>query len=111
MIKFPRLKTFLAVFPISENTWGLRGGADEVWRLKLNDARAVRALGALLPYLDGQTATEDILGSLEASGIHRGAAAAVLRQLEASSLLEEVDACGLSDGELTAFEDQIRYLS
>ncbi len=111
MIRFPRLKTFLAVFPISENTWGLRGGADEVWRLKLNDARAVRALGALLPYLDGQTATEDILASLEASGVHRGAAAAVLRQLEASSLLEEVDASGLSDQELTAFEDQIRYLS
>src|SRR5437867_1394077 len=87
MIKFPRLKVFLSVFPISETTWGLRGGADEIWRMRLTDERAVRAFGALLPYLNGQTATGDILRSVESAGIHRGAAAAVLRQLEASSLI------------------------
>jgi len=111
MIKFPRLKTFLSVFPISETTWGLRGGADEQWRIKLTDERAVRAFGALLPYLNGQTATEDILRSLETAGIHRGAAAAVLRQLESSSLLEEADAAGLLDAELNRFEGQIRFFS
>lgn len=111
MIKYPRLKTFLSVFPISETAWGLRGGADEQWRIKLTDERAVRAFGALLPYLNGQTATEDILRSLETAGSHRGAAAAVLRQLEASSLLEEADAAGLPDAELNQFEGQIRFFS
>lgn len=111
MIKFPRLKTFLTIFPISETTWGLRGGTDELWRIKLTDERAVRAFGALLPYLNGQTATEDILRSLESAGIHGGAAAAVLRQLEATSLLEEAEASGLSDDELSQFEDQIRFFS
>jgi len=111
MIKFPRLKTFLSIFPLSETTWGLRGGADELWRIKLTDERAIRALGALLPYLNGRTAAEDILQSLQSAGIHRGAAAAVLRQLEASSLLEEADADGLSDEELNRFADQIRFFS
>lgn len=111
MIKFPRLKTFLSIFPLSETSWGLRGGADEMWRIKLTDERAIRALGALLPYLNGRTATEDILRAVESAGIHGGAAAAVLKQLEASSLLEEADASGLSDAELSQFEDQIRFFS
>jgi len=111
MIKFPRLKTFLSVFPLSETTWGLRGGADELWRIKLTDERAVRAFGALLPYLNGQTATDDILRSLESTGIHSGAAAAVLRQLDASSLLEEADVNGLLDADVNRFEDQIRFFS
>jgi len=111
VIKFPRLKTFLSIFPLSATTWGLRGGADELWRIKLTDERAVRAFGALLPYLNGQTATEEILRSLESAGIHGGAAAAVLRHLEATSLLEEADPSGLSDAEVSQFEDQIRFFS
>jgi hypothetical protein len=111
MITYPRLKTFLAVFPLGNSTWGLRGGADEIWRVKLTDERAIGAFGALLPFLDGRTATDDILGSLERAGVHRAAAAAVLRQLEASSLLEDADAGGLSDAELTRFEEQIRFFS
>lgn len=111
MIQLPRLKTFLSVFPLTATTWGLRGGTDEVWRIKLTDERAFRAFSALLPYLNGQTAAEDILRSLESAGIHRGAAAAVLRQLEASSLIEEADANGLSDAELNRFEGQIRFFS
>ena len=111
MIKFPRLKTFLSIFPISETVWGLRGGADEVWRIKLTDARAVRALGALLPYLNGKTSTEDALAAIEREGIHRGAAAAVLQRLEASSLLEEAGDNGLSAGEMSQFQDQIRFFS
>jgi hypothetical protein len=111
MIKYPRLKVFLSVFPISETTWGLRGGGDEVWRIKLSDERAVRAFGALLPYLNGRTASDEILRSVESAGTHCGAAAAVLHQLEASSLIEEADAHGLSDEELSRFEDQIRFFS
>jgi len=111
MIKFPRLKTFLSVFPLSETTWGLRGGADEQWRIKLTDERAVRAFGALLPHLNGQMTTEDILRSVERAGIHVEAAAAVLRQLEASSLIEDADTNGLSDAELRQFDQQIRFFS
>jgi hypothetical protein len=111
MIKFPRLKVFLSVFPIAETTWGLRGGSDEVWRVKLTDERAVRAFGALLPYLNGRTATDEILRSLEITGIHQAAAVAVLRQLEASSLIEEADASGLSEVELSRFDHQIRFFS
>jgi hypothetical protein len=111
MIKYPRLKTFLTIFPLSETTWGIRGGTDELWRIKLTDERAVKALGALLPYLNGRTAAEDALAALERDGIHRGAAAAVLRQLEASSLLEEADSAGLAPAELDRFADQIRFFS
>jgi bacteriocin biosynthesis cyclodehydratase domain-containing protein len=111
MIRFPRLKTFLTVCPLDEKTWGLRGGTDEIWRVKLTDERAIRAFGALLLYLNGQTAADDILRSLEESGVHRGAAAAVLRQLEAASLLEDADAHGLSGAELQQFEQQIRFFS
>ena len=111
MIRFPRLKAFLSVFPISDTAWGLRGGADELWRIKLTDERSVRAFGALLPYLNGRTATAEILRSLETAGTHKEAAAAVLRQLEASSLIEEADSSGLSDAELRRFEDQIRFFS
>lgn len=111
MIRFPRLKTFLSVFPLTATTWGVRGGADEVWRIKLTDERAIRALGALLPYLNGETAADDILQSLEGAGIHRGAASAVLRQLEATSLIEDAGTAGLSMDEVRAFDGQIRYFS
>ncbi len=111
MINFPRLKTFLCVFPLSDSTWGLRGGADELWRLKLTDERAVRAFGALLPYLDGRTAAPDILQRLGAAGVHVEAAAAVLRQLEASTLIEDADPHGLSEAQLQRHAGQIRFFS
>ncbi len=111
MIKVPRLKTFLTIFPLSASSWGLRGGADELWRVKLTDERAIRAFGALLPYLDGQTPGEDILRALEGAGIHSGAAAAVLQQLETAALIEEADDAGLSDAELRRYEGQIRFFS
>jgi hypothetical protein len=111
MIICPRLKTFLSVFPLGDAMWGLRGGTDELWRIKLTDARAVRAFGALLPYLDGRTPVEEILRLVENDGIHRGAALAVLRQLEMASLVEDADAHGLSDADLTRFSEQIRWLS
>lgn len=111
MMRFPRLKTFLAVFPLGDAAWGLRGGGDEQWRIRLHDERAIRAFGALLPYLDGRTAVEDILRSLDSSGIHRGAAVGVLRQLEASAFLEDADTAGLSEADLRDYADQIRFLS
>jgi len=113
MIKFPRLKTFLSIFPLSPTTWGLRGGTDELWRMRLTDERAIRAFGALLPYLNGETASEEILRAVEEAGVHRGAAAAVLKQLEESALLEEAApaADGLSADEQAEFADQIRFFS
>jgi hypothetical protein len=110
-IRFPRLKAYLTVFPISDATWGVRGGSDEVWRIKLTDERAIRAFSALLPYLNGTVATDDILRSLEIGGVHRGAALAVLRQLEASSLLEEAGPSSLSQTETGPFASQIRFFS
>jgi bacteriocin biosynthesis cyclodehydratase domain-containing protein len=111
MLSFPRLKTFLSVFPLTATTWGLRGGGDELWRIKLTDARAVRAFSALLPYLNGRTSTDDILRLVESDGCHRGAATAVLRQLEAAFLLEEAGDDGLSEADVRTFEDQIRFFS
>src|SRR5262245_34613795 len=111
MLRFPRLKTFLSVFPLTATTWGLRGGGDELWRIKLTDARAVRAFGALLPYLNGRTSTDDILRLAESDGCHRGAATAVLRQLEAAFLLEEAGDDGLSEADVRTFDDQIRFFS
>lgn len=111
MIEFPRLKTFLCVFPLSENSWGLRGGADEQWRLKLTDERAMRAFGALLPYLDGRTARPEILRALESAGLHGGAVSAVLGQLEATGLIEEADDHGLPASESSRHESQIRFFS
>ncbi len=111
MIEFPRLKTFLSIFPLSATTWGLRGGTDELWRMRLTDERAIKAFGALLPYLNGETASADILRAVEAAGIHPGAAAAVLKQLEDSSLLEEADPSGLGDDEVAQYADQIRWFS
>ena len=52
MIDKPRLKSFLTVYPLSSDTWALRGGSEELWRIKLNDG-AARTLGLLLSYLDG----------------------------------------------------------
>lgn len=111
MIEFPRLKTFLTVYPLSATTWGLRGGSDEQWRVKLTDPRAVQAFGALLPYLTGQMKVEDILDTVERAGFHREAAAAVLKHLESSSLLEDANAYGLSGAQLEQFEQQIRLFS
>jgi bacteriocin biosynthesis cyclodehydratase domain-containing protein len=110
-MKFPRLKTFLTVFPISDTTWGLRGGSEELWRIKLSDGRAMKAFCALLPYLNGKTALEEILETLAQQGLHRAAVLAVLRQLNDCALLEEADPGGLSPAEVEAFQDQIRFFS
>lgn len=111
MITRPRLKAFLSVFPLSKNAWGLRGGPDEVWRVKLTDERAVRAFGALLPYLDGTTARDEILNAVAATGVHAGAAEAVLNQLETFGLLEEADSAGLAEAELERYDEQICFFS
>ena len=75
MLVRPRLKTYLTVFPLSETTWGLRGGSDELWRVQLGDHRAMKVFGSLLPYLAGRHTSEEILDALEADGVERDATA------------------------------------
>jgi bacteriocin biosynthesis cyclodehydratase domain-containing protein len=111
MIEHPKLKTYLTVFPTSDHTWGLRGGTDELWRIELSDPRAVEALGALLPFLDGQHRSEEILTTLEQRGIERRIVQQILQHLETSALIEEIDTAGLSPDEAESFADQITFFS
>ena len=107
----PRLKSFLTVFPISDSTWGVRGGADELWRIKLKDPKAVEALGALIPFLDGEATVEEIVAKLSGRGVDPRMAMQILQQLETSALLENPDPAGLTAGEIERQEDQIAFFS
>src|SRR5829696_745579 len=111
MISRPKLKSFLTIFPISETTWGVRGGGDELWRLKLGQKEAMRTFGALLPYLTGRHSTEEILTELGAQEIAPGAVRAILERLVQASLIEEVGEPRLSPREVAAYQDQIVLFS
>lgn len=111
MIRKPKLKSFLTVFPISENTWGLRGGSEELWRIKLNGERSVSALSGLLPFLDGHHEVEEILARVEQRGADREAARSLLEQLESSAFLEEGANNGLSPREWDEFHHQLTFFS
>lgn len=111
MISRPKLKSFLTVFPISETTWGVRGGGDELWRLKLGHREAMRTFAALLPFLTGRHSTEEILAELGGQGIAPGAVRAILERLVQASLLEEGGEPRLSAPEVAAFRDQIILFS
>lgn len=111
MAQKPRLKTFLTVFPISSTTWGLRGSSEELWRIKLSDARALRAFGALLPYLNGEHPVDEILAKLAGQGIDREVALGLLDHLEKKSLIEEADSSGLPAEEAHRFEHQLAFFS
>jgi hypothetical protein len=111
MIHKPKLKTFLTVFPISDTTWGLRGGSEELWRIKLRDESAIRTFSGLLPYLNGQHEFEDILTKVGEQGLDGETARRLLEHFESSSLIEEADSSGLSDEEADRYEDQITFFS
>jgi bacteriocin biosynthesis cyclodehydratase domain-containing protein len=112
MIEQPRLKSFLTVFPITGNTWGLRGGADELWRITLTDERAVRTFTALLPHLNGSRSAEAILAVVEHEGVDRDAALALLQQLERSSLIEDAATPSvLAPAEVEEFGHQVAFFS
>jgi bacteriocin biosynthesis cyclodehydratase domain-containing protein len=89
MFQRPRLKTFLTVFPISETTWGVRGGTDELWRITFRDREAFATLAALLPMLDGAQPLDAIFTQMEAKGISRADVEQLLHRLMDSSLLED----------------------
>lgn len=111
MIQKPKLKSFLTVFPISATTWGLRGGSEELWRIKLNDESAIQTFCGLLPYLNGQYSVEDILGKVGEQRLDSETARKLLEHLEASLLIEEVDSSGLSAKDADQYEDQITFFS
>lgn len=111
MIHKPKLKTYLTVFPISDTTWGLRGGSEELWRIKLRDESAVRTFSGLLPYLNGQHEVEDILARVGEQGLDGETARKLLEHFESSSLIEEADDSALSAEDADRFEDQIAFFS
>lgn len=111
MIDKPRLKCYLTVFPLADNTWGIRGGSEELWRIKLTDPRAVQGLGALLPFLDGSHHRAEILDCLDGGGGGSEVTAKLLQKLEDSGFLEESGSGGLGPAEATAFRDQITFFS
>lgn len=111
MVNRPRLKTFLTIFPISETVWGLRGGADELWRIKLRDRRALDTFSAVLPYLDGRATVEEILAALAAKDVEREDVVQLLERMEQNSLLEEGETYGLTEDETRAFAGQIAFFA
>lgn len=111
MIQRPRLKTYLTVFPLSGTTWGLRGGLEEHWRIKLNDEQSVRAFSSLLPYLSGRHAVDDIIEKMGEQGIDQNLVRQMLEHLETSSFIEENDGSNLSPEEELQFCDQIAFFS
>lgn len=111
MIQKPRLKTFLTIFPISDTIWGLRGGSEELWRIKLSDERAIRAFSGVLPYLNGCHYLDHILDQVSEEGIDKDAALKLLEHLEESSLIEDADPQGLSPHEIKRFSDQLAFFS
>lgn len=111
MLERPRLKTYLTIFPLSETTWGLRGGSDELWRVQLGDQRAMQIFGRILPYLVGRQTSDEILDALEQEGVAREATRGILEHLERSGLLEEASTWGLEPEVATHFEDQMAFFS
>lgn len=114
MIQRPRLKQFLTVFPIADNVWGLRGGSDELWRIKLAGERTVQGFLSLLAHLDGRRTREDILAELAARGSDRELTVRLLDHLEQTALIEDAPAADTADlpaGEAAWFRPQIDYFS
>lgn len=110
MIQKPRLKSFLTVYPLSSDAWALRGGSEELWRVKLGEGGA-RTLGLLLSYLDGSHEREAILDRLESDGGDRNIAARLLDHLEAGSFLEEAGSDVLTPEQADRYRDQIIFFS
>lgn len=110
MLKKPKLKKFLTIFPISETTWGLRGGSDELWRLKLRDEEATYAL-TLLEFLNGTYLVEDIVKEMASKGVEAQEVNSLLEKMEEASLIEETDSFGLSEKEEKDFNSQITFFS
>ena len=111
MLKTPRLKQYLTLYPISETAWGIRGGGGEFWSIKLHDERAMRAFSAMLPFLNGSRSSTEILAEVEKMGLDAAVAEKLLKSMESNSLIEEMDSAGLSEEKIERHREQISFLS
>jgi bacteriocin biosynthesis cyclodehydratase domain-containing protein len=111
MFQRPRLKTYLTVFPISDTAWGVRGAADELWRVTFRSADAFGALTALLPMLNGAHTLETIVAEMASKGIRREAVERLLQTLIDSKLIEEAGSGDLSREEQERHASAIAYFS
>jgi DNA-binding transcriptional ArsR family regulator len=111
MLKRPRLKGHLTLFPLSPTRWGVSGGIDELSRIELRNERAIDAFTRLLPLLDGRHEGERLVSRLAEQGLSRPAVEAILRYLEQAGLLEEADDHGLAPEEVTEQAEQIRFFA
>lgn len=111
MFHKPKLKGFVTLFPLSPTTWGIRGGSDELWRIRMRDQQAFETFSVTLPYLNGTFTQDEIVAALAAKGIASSDVLQLLRQLQDVSLLEEAQAFGLSPAEEQRFEPQISFFS
>lgn len=111
MLQKPRLKTFLTVFPLSETTWGVRGGSDELWRITFRDEQTFNALTSILPYLNGKHGAEEIVKTVAAKGVEEAEVLSLLERMEEESLIEEADGFGLTEEEQQALRSQLTFFS
>lgn len=111
MLQKPRLKTFLTVFPLSETTWGIRGGSDELWRITFRDEQTFNALTSVLPYLNGRYGAEEIVKAVAAKDVEVEEVLSLLQRMEEESLIEEADTFGLTEEEGRAFHSQLTFFS
>jgi len=111
MIKSPKLKSYLTLFPISESIWGVRGGSDELWRLKMGEGAAMRAFSLLLPYLNGTHTSDEIVERMAADGVTSDATRRIIERLETAGLLEDASDGQLSSADQEQFNDQITFFS
>jgi hypothetical protein len=111
MLKHPRLKGHVTLFPLSPARWRVSGGVDELSRIELRNEAAIGAFTRLLPLLDGQHETASLVARLEKEGASRAAVEALLRHLEQAGLVEEADDHGLAPEEVKKYEQQIRYFA
>jgi hypothetical protein len=111
MLKHPKLKAHITLFPLSPARWRVSGGVDELSRIELRNEHAIGAFSRLLPLLDGRHEAMSLIARLVEEGSSRAAVEALLRHLEQAGLLEEADDHGLAPEEAKQYEQQIRYFA
>jgi len=111
VLRHPKLKGHLTLFPLSPARWRVSGGADELSRLELRNEQAIAAFSRLLPLLYGRHEAASLVARLDEEGVSRAAVEALLAHLERAGLLEEADDHGLPPAEVERYAPQIRYFS
>jgi bacteriocin biosynthesis cyclodehydratase domain-containing protein len=111
MISHPRLKPYLTAFPLDSTTWVIRGGSEELWRLRFAGEQNAAAFAALLTHLSGEYDVDTIRERLRSQGLSAQVIDAALRGLEDRALLEEAGDVQLSREHQEEFHDQLTFFS